>query len=141
MGRVANKLRRDVLDKVVFRGAQAKQWRDAKTQVVWHDTRARRPGLSHAETPLRGAARLVDSRPALRAGEARGKVPVHLAVNGHEPEGKAAAYKQLRCINLAKRGIISLNVEWFGIGQLRTDLATSGYRSQRYPAEGSSMAR
>ena len=31
---------------------------------------------------------------------------------------KAAEYKQKRCINLAKRGIIALNVEWLGMGQL-----------------------
>ena len=35
--------------------------------------------------------------------------------------GKAAKYKQIRCINQAKRGMIALNVEWFGMGQLRTD--------------------
>ena len=50
-----------------------------------------------------------------------GKVPVVLNVNGHDPIGKAAKYKQIRCINQAKRGMIALNVEWFGMGQLRTD--------------------
>jgi len=50
-----------------------------------------------------------------------GPTPVHLAVNGHDPLGKAAPYKQIRCINLAQRGVISLNVEWFAMGQLRTD--------------------
>jgi dienelactone hydrolase len=48
-------------------------------------------------------------------------VPVHLAVNGHEPVGKAADYKQIRCINLAKRGMLVLNVEWLGMGQLRSE--------------------
>ena len=48
-----------------------------------------------------------------------GKAPVMLAVNGHDGKGKAADYKQIRCINLAKRGMIVLNVEWFGMGQLR----------------------
>src|SRR5437588_648148 len=48
-----------------------------------------------------------------------GKVPVMLAVNGHDRNGKAADYKQTRCINLAKRGMLVLNVEWFGMGQLR----------------------
>jgi len=53
-----------------------------------------------------------------------GKVPVMLAVNGHEAAGKAVGYKQIRCINLAKRGMLVLNVEWFGMGQLRQP----GYR-------------
>src|SRR6185436_19909453 len=34
----ADQTRRDVLDKIVFRGALAKQWRDAKTKVEWLDT-------------------------------------------------------------------------------------------------------
>src|SRR5262249_61652823 len=42
-------------------------------------------------------------------------------VNGHDRNGKAAPYKQLRCINLAKRGILALNLEWLGMGQLRGD--------------------
>ena len=50
--------------------------------------------------------------------ELRGKVPVVLNVNGHDSKGKAANYKQIRCINQAKRGMIALNLEWFGMGQL-----------------------
>ncbi len=63
--------------------------------------------------------RPVDSRGAVRTGETRGKAPVFLNVNGHDGAGKAADYKQIRCINQAKRGIISLNLEWVGMGQLR----------------------
>ncbi|MCE9525714.1 MAG: hypothetical protein K8R36_06635, partial [Planctomycetales bacterium] len=48
-----------------------------------------------------------------------GKHAVFLNVNGHDAKGKAADYKQTRCMNFAKRGIITLNVEWFGMGQLR----------------------
>ena len=44
-----------------------------------------------------------------------GRVAMH--VNGHAPEGKAVDYKQLRSINLAKRGMLVLNLEWFGMGQ------------------------
>jgi len=46
----------------------------------------------------------------------KGKVPVSLAVNGHDGKGKAADYKQMRCINMAKRGMLVLNVEWFQHG-------------------------
>ena len=48
-----------------------------------------------------------------------GKRPVVLNVNGHDGKGKAADYKQLRCINQAKRGMIALNVEWIGHGAVR----------------------
>jgi hypothetical protein len=42
-------------------------------------------------------------------------------VNGHDGDGKAAKYKQIRCINQAKRGMLALNVEWLGMGQLNGD--------------------
>ena len=117
----AEQTRRDVFDKVVFRGALAKQWRDAKTKIEWLDTIEGGP-LYHIRK-LRYEAVPGLWIPALlyQPNEPAAKMPVHLAVNGHEPTGKAVSYKQIRCINLAKRGIASLNVEWIGMGQLRTD--------------------
>jgi dienelactone hydrolase len=48
-----------------------------------------------------------------------GKVPAILNVNGHDHRwGKAAEYKQKRCINFAKQGILALNLEWFACGEL-----------------------
>jgi dienelactone hydrolase len=55
------------------------------------------------------------------AGES-GPVPVVLNTNGHHPGGKAMDYKQARCINLAKRGIAALNVEFIGMGQLTASI-------------------
>ena len=119
--RFAARTRRDVLEKIVFRGELARQWRDAKTKVEWLDTIPGGPGYSI--TKLRYEALPGLWIPALlyRPENVSGKIPVHLAVNGHDRDGKAAPYKQLRCINLAKRGIATLNVEWFAQGQLRTD--------------------
>lgn len=49
-----------------------------------------------------------------------GKVPAILNVHGHVgPPGKAVEYKQKRCINFAKRGILALSLEWFSFGELR----------------------
>ncbi len=49
----------------------------------------------------------------------QGKVPAILNVNGHVgPIGKAVEYKQKRCINFAKRGILALNLEWLAFGEL-----------------------
>ncbi|MBL8179331.1 MAG: prolyl oligopeptidase family serine peptidase, partial [Bryobacterales bacterium] len=50
-----------------------------------------------------------------------GKVPAVLNVMGHEKEGISTPYIQERCINLAKRGILAVNVEWLGRGQLSWD--------------------
>jgi len=52
----------------------------------------------------------------------QGKVPAILNVNGHVgAPGKAVEYKQKRCINFAKHGILALNVEWFFFGELRQE--------------------
>jgi len=51
-----------------------------------------------------------------------GKLPAILNVNGHVgPLGKAIEYKQKRCINFAKHGILALNLEWFFFGELRQE--------------------
>ena len=47
------------------------------------------------------------------------KVPAILNVNGHVgAPGKSVEYKQKRCINFAKRGILALNLEWLAFGEL-----------------------
>jgi dienelactone hydrolase len=49
----------------------------------------------------------------------QGKVPAILNVNGHVgPRGKAVEYKQKRCINFAKHGMMALDVEWLAFGEL-----------------------
>jgi dienelactone hydrolase len=116
----AERLRQDVLQKVVFRGAAA-GWRDAKTRVDWLETMD--GGSGYKIKKLRYEALPGLWIPALlyEPDKLAGKVPVSLAVNGHDAKGKAAPYKQIRCINMAKRGMLVLNVEWFGMGQLRTE--------------------
>jgi dienelactone hydrolase len=47
-----------------------------------------------------------------------GRVPGVLNLIGHEPEGTAVEYEQKRCINLAKRGIVALNLGWMEFGDL-----------------------
>ena len=54
--------------------------------------------------------------------EVRGSIPAVLNPNGHHMGGKAMDYKQARCINLAKRGMLALNSEFIGMGELRADL-------------------
>ena len=106
----AKKMRADVLEKVVFRG-KAKEWRDAKGKVEWLETIEGGPGYRIRK--LRYEALPGMWIPALlyEPLELKGKVPVVLNVNGHDGKGKAAEYKQLRCINLAKRGMLALNLE------------------------------
>ncbi len=46
------------------------------------------------------------------------RVPATLNLNGHTPQGKAAEYKQKRCINNALQGMYALSLEWLGMGEL-----------------------
>jgi hypothetical protein len=126
----ADQTRRDVLDKVVFRGALAKQWRDAKTKVEWLDTLEGGPGYHIRKLRYEALPGLWIPALLYQPDKPMPKMPVHLAVNGHDGNGKAAPYKQIRCINLAKRGIASLNVEWLGMGQLRTEGFNHGRMNQ-----------
>lgn len=114
----ADRIRRDVLEKVVFRGAAA-GWRDAETRVEWLDTIAGGEGYHIKKLRYEALPGLWIPALLYEPDELRGKAPVALNVNGHEAKGKAAPYKQIRCINLAKRGMLALNVEWLGMGQLR----------------------
>ena len=48
-----------------------------------------------------------------------GKVPAVLNVNGHVgAPGKSVEYKQKRCINQARQGMLALNLEWLAMGEL-----------------------
>jgi hypothetical protein len=115
--REAQRIRNSVLRNVVFRG-EADKWRDAKTKVEMLDLVKGTEGYTLKK--LRYEILPGFWIPALlyEPEKLEGKVPVSLAVNGHDRNGKAADYKQIRCINLAKRGMIVLNVEWLGMGQL-----------------------
>ncbi len=118
--RLTNQWRADMLEKVIFRGAAA-DWRKSARQVEWLDEIEGGPGyrikkLRYEILPgLWVPALLYEPQKLI------GKVPVVMNVNGHDrADGKAAKYKQIRCINQAKRGMIALNVEWLGMGQLGT---------------------
>jgi len=51
----------------------------------------------------------------------RGKIPAVLNPNGHHQGGKAADYKQARCVNLALRGMAALSYEFIGMHELAAD--------------------
>jgi dienelactone hydrolase len=123
--RMAERLRREMLDGVAFRG-EAAQWREAKTKVEWLDTINPDAGAGVEGGPGYRIKKLrYEALPGLwipallyEPDKLDGKVPVVLNLNGHEPAGKAVLNKQIRCINLAKRGMLVLNPEWLGFGQL-----------------------
>jgi hypothetical protein len=114
----AERIQRSVLDDVVFRGVPP-TWRDASRRIEWLDTIAGGPGYRIKKLRYEALPGLWIPALLYEPEQLVGRVPVVLNVNGHDSKGKAAPYKQIRCINLAKRGMLALNVEWVGMGQLR----------------------
>jgi Acetyl xylan esterase (AXE1) len=111
-------LRTRMLNEVIFRG-EAANWRDAKSKIEWLDTVPGTRGYRLRKLRFEAVPGLWIPALLYEPDKLDGKVPVGLAVNGHDPSGKASPYKQVRCINMAKRGMIVLNLEWFNMGQLR----------------------
>jgi hypothetical protein len=116
--RTARTIRTQMLLRTVFRGDAAK-WRDAPLKVEWLETIPGGPGYRIKKLRYEAVPGLWVPALLYEPEKLTGKAPVFLNVNGHEPQGKSVDYKQIRCINQAKRGIIALNPEWFGMGQLR----------------------
>ncbi len=116
----ADRMRRDTLAKVVFRG-EAAAWRDAKVNVEWLETIDGGPGYKIKKLRYEALPGLWIPALLYEPEKLSDKVAVGLAVNGHDPLGKAAKYKQIRCINMAKRGMVVLNPEWLYMGQLRQE--------------------
>ncbi|HEU5119328.1 MAG TPA: acetylxylan esterase, partial [Isosphaeraceae bacterium] len=117
----ADQYRHDVFQNVIFRG-EAAGWRDADLKVEWLDTIDGGPGYKIKKLRYEALPGLWIPALLYEPENIEGKVPVILNVNGHDTKnGKSADYKQLRCINQAKRGMLALNIEWFGMGQFHTD--------------------
>jgi dienelactone hydrolase len=117
----ADRMRAEVLEKIVYRGESAR-WRDAPVKVEWLETMSGGPGYRIKKLRYEALPGLWIPALLYEPEKLSGKVPAVLNVNGHVGgPGKAYVPKQLRCINQAKRGMLALNVEWVGMGQLGGD--------------------
>lgn len=134
--REAERLRRKVIDEVILRG-EARRWQSAKTRVEWLDTIETDHGYRIRKLRFEAIPGLWIPALLYEPAKLAGKVPVVLNLNGHEKTGKFTPYIQERCINLAKRGLIALNPEWLGRGQL-TSNGLSHYRLNQLDLCGTS---
>ena len=116
----ADRIRQRVLDEVIFRGVPT-EWRCAKPEVVWGDSVPTGKGYVLRKLRYEALPGLWIPAVLYEPEKLEGKVPAVLNVNGHAATGKATPYKQIRCINEAKRGMLAMNLEWIGMGQLRED--------------------
>ncbi len=114
--REAERLRGELLDRVVFRGAKA--WRDAPQSVEWLETIPGGAGYTIRKLRYEAVPGLWIPALLYQPEKVSGRVPVALNTNGHDRQGNVAAYKQALAINQVRRGMIALNVEWLGMGQL-----------------------
>jgi len=118
--RESKRLRREVLQQAVFRGVPA-SWHRPAPAVEWLDRIETGHGYSIRKLRIEALPGLWIPALLYEPDKLEGKVPVILNVNGHAATGKVTSYKQIRCINQAKQGMIALNLEWIGMGQLRSD--------------------
>src|SRR5437870_3221533 len=111
------RIRNHVLEDVAFHG-WPREWINAaprfhETDVIESDKGYRLRKLRYKIVPgFESAAILYEPQ------KVNGKAPAILNVIGHEVAGNAAEYEQKRCINVAKRGMLALSLEWPGFGEL-----------------------
>lgn len=112
-------IRRKMLERIIFRG-KASEWRAGKTRVQWLDTLAGGPGYKIRKFRYEALPGFWIPALLYEPLKLTGKMPVFINPNGHHAGGKAMPYKQRRCINLARRGVLAFNLEFIGMGQLRS---------------------
>jgi hypothetical protein len=123
------RIRKHVLDDLVYHG-WPRDWIDAAPQFeemgiieTTHGYRIHKlrfevvPGF-HSTALLYEPTKIV------------GRVPAVLNLLGHEPDGIGVEYEQKRCINFAKRGIIALDLEFIGFGELANPGNAHDFASQ-----------
>ena len=115
----ARKLRRTMLDEVIFKGTPD-DWRTAGAEVEWKDVIETGKGYRIRKLTYRALPGLVIPALLYEPDHLPEKTPGVLNLNGHVgPPGKAVDYKQVRCVNLARRGMLALNPEWLCFGELQ----------------------
>lgn len=116
--RKSNFLRSRFLDEVVFKGAP-REWANWKARVEYTETLEPAPDYRIRKLRYEALPGLWIPAALYEPTTLKGKVPVVLNVNGHVgPPGKAIEYEQIRCIHLARCGMIAIHPEWFSFGEL-----------------------
>ncbi len=112
------KIRKDLLEKVYLLGHHP-CINSAPPVVQWHGVIETGRGYRIRKLRYEGYPGMWIPALLYEPTNLKGKVPAVLNPNGHHRGGKAMDYKQARCINLAKRGMLALNTEFIGMGELQ----------------------
>jgi len=111
-------LKNRILENIVFKGVPS-EWNQDDVNVVWGDVIETDKGYSIKKIRYEALPGLWIPALLYEPDVIEGKMPAILNVNGHVgAPGKTINYEQIRCINLAKRGILALHPEWLLFGEL-----------------------
>lgn len=114
----ARKLRQKILAEFVYRG-WPRQWIDMPVKVEDLGVIPSGPGYRMRKLRYEVVPDFYATAILYEPEKLVGKVPAIINTNGHVgAPGKAIEYKQKRCINQALQGMIALNLEWPGVGEL-----------------------
>ncbi len=115
----AGRLRRTMLEEVVFKGVP-EDWRTGDPHIAWKEVIETGKGYRIRKLTYRALPGLVIPALLYEPENVTKTTPGILNLNGHVgPPGKAVDYKQARCVNLARRGMVALNPEWLSYGELQ----------------------
>jgi dienelactone hydrolase len=117
-GERTERIRRELLEKVYLKGHQ-KGVLEAPPVVQWRGVIETGKGYRIRKLRYEGYPGMWVPALLYEPTDLKGKVPAVLNPNGHHRGGKAMDYKQARCINLARRGMLALNTEFVGMGELQ----------------------
>ncbi len=115
----AQRLRKHLINDVIFHGWPA-DWVNAPPKFEVAGTLPSTDGYRAVKLRYEVVPGFYSAAILYEPANLSGKAPAILNVNGHDQVGKAAEYKQKRCINFAKQGIVALNLEWIAFGELNT---------------------
>jgi dienelactone hydrolase len=114
----AGRIRRKLLDDVVFHG-WPRAWVEAPPKFEDAGGVAAGPGYRVRKLRYEIVPGFLSTAILYEPDPLPAKAPAILNVNGHVgAPGKSVEYKQKRCINQARHGIIALNLEWLAFGEL-----------------------
>jgi dienelactone hydrolase len=114
----ADQLRRHLVNDVVFHG-WPKQWVDSPPKFEERGVIETGRGYRVRKLRFEIVPGFYSSGLLYEPEHLDGTVPAILNMSGHDgPLGYSYEFKQKRCISFATHGIMALNLEWFGFGEL-----------------------
>jgi hypothetical protein len=125
----AAKLRQHIVDDIAFHG-WPRQWVDAPLRFEIVGSVEKGKGYQWQKLRFEIVPGYWSTAILYEPEAFNGKSPALLYVEGHEyAQGKAAEYAQKACINFTKRGIVTLDPEWIGMGELNDKFSVHDFGS------------